>query len=175
MDDFNIKFSSYLEQFEGSSAWPYVMLFIIFYGAHFASVLPKTWLTYLNNVYVRILVISIILWLNHIDPVLSLVLALIFVSVINLANNKGILESFTWEGPQTSIYPGCVNMTISDILESFGNDKDKLSQAIVMSKIPADVELTDYYAPIIATYLLYAGFNLKSPCTPPSGDEQSMW
>ena len=171
----NSNIEKYLQLMQASNVWPYISLFIILYATHLGPTLPKKWLQFVNNAYFRIVAIALMMWTATSDPALSLVMAVLFVALVNRANNKNILENFTWEGPQTGIYPGCLNMTVNDLLESFGNDEVKLAQAIAMSKIPANIDLSDYYAPIIATYLMYSGFNLKSPCTPPSGDSQQMW
>ena len=62
-------------------------------------------------------------------------------------------------------------MTAQDLLDSFDNDKEQLLNAMVVSRIPQDVRVNDYYAPMIATYLLNYGFALKSPCVWPKQEE----
>lgn len=171
---FGSNVDNYLQQFTSTPVWPYIHLFILLYAAHIAPILPSRWLSILNNVYVRLILLALIVWTSTSNPALALAVSLIVVSAINLANHKGILESFSWEGPLTSIYPGCLNLTVADLVESFGGKQTDLIRAMKMSKIPDDVELTEYYAPIIGTYLIYSGYNIKQPCAFRS-DNAEMW
>lgn len=137
-------------------------------------VLPDSTKKLFTNVYVRLAVCFLIVWTGNRDPVVAIAVAVAFVAVMNVVNKKGPFETF--EGPQTAIYPGCMNITVYDLLESFKNDKDALLMAMMQARVPGDVKVNDEYAPLIATYLLSHGFILKSPCTPPGvGQNVGSW
>lgn len=93
--------------------------------------------------------------------------------------------------PKTAIYPGCLNITIADLEKAFEGDQQKLTAAttlafkelLSMAKdksakekfmqiayatgLPYNIKLNDENAPYIATILLYRGFDLGTPCSPP--------
>jgi len=111
-----------------------------------------------------------IIWIANKDPGIAVLAAVVFVVTLNLSTGRGVFENF--EGPTTAIYPGCMNIKVYDLLESFKNDKTALMNAMLVARVPGDIKVTDYYAPLIATYLLNKGFALKSPCTPPGVEQR---
>ena len=139
------------------------------YGSLAKPLLPEVTSQLFSNVYVRLAVCFLIVWTGNHDPAVAIAVAVAFIAVINVANKNGPFEMF--EGPQTAIYPGCTNITVYDLLESFKNDTDALRTAMLQSRVPGDVKLTDEYAPLIGTYLLSRGFVLKTPCSPPTVDQ----
>lgn len=151
-----------------------LLLFLMLYGGLAAPSLPPTWKRSFDSIYFRVIMLALIIWITNRDPAIGIAAAIVFIVVLNVAGGKGVFERFeNFEGPTTAIYPGCLNMTVYDLLESFKNDKAALFNAMLVARVPGDVKLTDYYSPLIATYLLNKGFTLKSPCTPP-GVEQRM-
>ena len=172
MDNFNSSVNSVLDTFfrqDSLGRW-LLVLCIVLYGHLAAPFYPPKFMYLIDNIYFRVFIISLIAWTASNDPTLSLAITLVlfaFMSQINKYNNEhATLEKF--EGPNTAIYPGCMNITVQDLLDSFSGNKDALLTAMLNSRIPLDVKLSDYYAPIIATYLLNYGFVLKSPCSPPT-------
>lgn len=176
MEDFNQQINNFLDPILNTPlARVALSLLIILYGALAAPILPDQIKSYMDNAIVRLLFFALIIWTGNHDPVLAIMTALGFIVTINVASSKKPFD-FTWEkfeGPATAIYPGCMNITVFDLLESFKNDKEALMNAMMVSKVPADIKITDYYAPLIATYLLNKGFTLKAPCTPPGVDQQT--
>lgn len=149
-------------------------LALVLYGNLARPVLPDATAKLFGNVYVRLIVCFLIVWTGNRDPLVSLAVAVSFIAIINVINDKQPFETF--EGPQTAIMPGCMNITVYDLLESFKNDKDALFTAMQQARVPGDIKLNDEYAPLIATYLLSRGFILKSPCTPPGvGQSTGSW
>lgn len=148
-------------------------LILVVYGGLVAPKLPNQIFSYIDNVFFKIVFLSLIVWTGTHNPVISIAIATAFIAVLNVANDKKPFENFEagLEGPDTAIYPGCANFTVADLIESFDNDQDALLQAMLTARVPGDVKITDYYAPLIATYLLYYGHKLKSPCSPPPEDE----
>ena len=145
-------------------------LALVLYGGLAKPLLPASTNWLFGNFYFRLAVCFLIVWTGNKDPVVAIAVSVAFLAVLNVANNKGPFEAF--EGPSTAIYPGCMNLTLYDLLESFQNDKDALMSAMLNARIPADVKINDYYAPLIGTYLMNRGFVLKSPCTPPGTDQR---
>lgn len=149
-------------------------LFLFVYAAMIIPALPKdaTWI--FDNIYFRVAFLFLITWVANKDPALSLSLAITFIAILNFVNNKGLFERF--EGPSTAIYPGCMKLTVNDLLESFKNEKEDLLNAMKASRVPENILITDYYAPLIGTYLINRGFVLKSPCNPPGVDQKTgIW
>jgi hypothetical protein len=122
-----------------------------------------------SNPIVRVVSMFLLVWLGNKDPAMALVVAMAFISSLTILSSPTLSEKF--EGPLNSIYPGCLNIKVTDLLESFNNDKDALIYAMLFSRVPGDIKLNDYYAPLIGTYLLSKGYLLKSPCTPPTVDD----
>lgn len=95
-------------------------------------------------------------------------------SLIYYVKKNRILEQF--QGPKTMIYPGCMNITVFDLLESFGNDKAGLLSAMNNVRVPSDLELSDDTAPLIGTYLMSFGYKIKAPCEPAGANQKiSSW
>lgn len=147
-----------------------LLIFLMLYGGLAAPSLPKTWKAKFDNIYFRVIMLALIVWITNKDPAVGIVSAIVFIVILNLASGKEVFENF--EGPVTAIYPGCMNMTVYDLLESFKNDKNALYNAMMVARVPGDIKVTDYYAPLIATYLLNKGFTLKAPCSPPGVDQR---
>jgi len=169
MDDlaynFNTTVNNILDPLNDPTIRPILMLFLAVYGGLAAPSLPASWKNNFDNIVFRIVMLALIVWIANKDPGVGVAVAVIFIVVLNLASGKGTFERF--EGPQTAILPGCMNIKVYDLLESFNNDKGALLQAMLASRVPGNVKVTDDAAPLIATYLVNKGFTLKSPCSPP--------
>jgi hypothetical protein len=85
--------------------------------------------------------------------------------VFYLISNKN--ELFELINPDTDTYPGCTNTTVNDLLKVFDNDINKLKKIMYESGVPLDLELNDYNAPLIATYLINFGHQISEQCTQP--------
>lgn len=149
---------------------PVLILLLVLYGGLAKPLMPnKFWI--IDNIYFRAVGLSLIAWVATHDPFVAVAAAVFLIGVTNTLQGKSLFETF--QGPATAIYPGCMNITVFDLLESFNNDKEALLNAMVVSRVPGDIKVTDYYSPLIATYLLNHGFNLKSPCKPPGATQNS--
>ncbi|KAJ3213253.1 hypothetical protein HK099_007500 [Clydaea vesicula] len=116
--------------------------------------IPKKHLVVLDNFWFRLFFLSLIAWSATHDPVLGVALSVAFIFGLEGMLKAGENVENYEEGPQSMSYPGCFNITISDILESFENNQANLLNAMLFAKVPRNVELTDGYAPLIATFLL---------------------
>lgn len=164
---FNNQANQILEPLNDPTIRTFLMIFLATCGGLAAPSIAKAKYAWIfDKTIFRVAFLTMLLWIGNHDPGVSLGVAMVFLAVMTSLSGKSLsFEMF--EGPATAIYPGCMNMTVFDLLESFKNDKEALMNAMLVSRVPGDVKVTDYYAPLIATYLLSRGFTLKSPCTPP--------
>ncbi len=78
-----------------------------------------------------------------------------------------VRENFELIHPTTDTYPGCSSTTVDDLLKVFDNDINKLKKIMYESGVPLDLELNNYNAPLIATYLINFGHQITEQCSPP--------
>ncbi len=94
--------------------------------------------------------------------------------------------------PKSVLYPGCQNVTLADLQKAFDGDNIKLHTTVqfaygeLLSKannknaketlmkmayavgLPYNIDMSkEENAPLIATMLMYAGFNIGTTCIPP--------
>lgn len=188
---------------------PYVLatlkVGIIVYASIFAPRLPEKVVDILQTTPVKIAFVAAIAFTALRDVQMSLLLACAFVLSINVLSGRSILESYAnidsaFEGKKSSqgliepiffVYPGCVNMTMKDLVAFFDNDEHKLQKTVhyvfqVYSEklektdsetailtyaryagLPHNIALNDKNAPLIATMLLQYGYKLSETCLPP--------
>ena len=142
-------------------------ILLVLFGLYAPLCLPQpcdNTKTYLQHPIAQSVALALTVYTLTQNTLVSAGVAGAFFGVSYLARGRK-LETF--QGPKTMIYPGCMNITVFDLLDSFGNDKDALLLAMLKTKIPADVKLTDDFSPLIATYLMSFGYKIKSPCQPP--------
>ena len=198
---------------------PYLMtiskVLLIIYASQIAPRAPSYITDLFKNTFVKIALIALIIYLSQHDFQFSLIFAIILVLGVNLASNRSMMESyinlteqpdlasyskeFVAYGnaklldPKNEIYPGCLNVKFSDLLQLFDNDhyklqtsvqnafyqllndksftdiesKDRLLKTAYMAGLPYNLELNDENAPWIATLLINYGFIISETCQPP--------
>lgn len=129
---------------------PYIMavvkLTLVLYAVKIAPALPQAVETAFNNVFVKIFLIMLIIYLSERDFQFAIILAIIYVMGMNLASGRGFFESFANYSaeytpqttakliePKTAIYPGCLNMTMADLEKAFDGDQQKLIAATTLA------------------------------------------
>ena len=195
---------------------PFIMafakIFLIVYSVQFAPKLSPQIQSFFDNVFVKIAGIALIVWLMNKDYQLAILVAIAFVLSINLINGRGVLENYTNEyadynqtpvnsgmtllEPHLDISPGCMNVTMSDLLSKFSNSQlalqntvsgsykrlnqmltgDALSNLTIVARsigLPYDIQFTDENAPLIASMLLLDGYQISASCQNPHGDSQN--
>lgn len=75
---------------------------------------------------------------------------------------KIAFENFEIISPTTDSMPQCVDVKVEDLVKLFDGDSEKLKKAMYAIGIPANVDLTDRNAPLIATYLVNSGYESVS-------------
>jgi hypothetical protein len=119
---------------------------IALYAAQLAPKLPSSVSTLLNNTFIKILAIALIVYLSEKDLQLALMLAVLYVISTNVLSGRGFLESyanfsndykpsgdFKLLEPKTAIHPGCHNVTLADLEQAFDGDNIKLHTAVQYS------------------------------------------
>ena len=149
----------------------YFAMFLVFYAPHMAPALPTELNWIFESVIARIIIMTAVAWKMTGNPIMSILIAIIFIVSINLLNHKSPFEKF--DGPETMIYPGCQNVTKQILIDALGSE-DKVQEAMRLSHVPLSVKLNDYYAPLIATYLL-GRYNIQTPCSPPDDTYTGKW
>jgi len=76
-------------------------------------------------------------------------------------------DHFKIISPGPDVYPGCVDIKVSDLLALFDGDEAKLKTTLETIGVPYDKYLTDENAPLIATYLVNFGHNVTQECAVP--------
>lgn len=195
---------------------PYIMTIlkvaIIVYGVKLAPRLPVSIESLFQTTWFKIAGIALIIWLSSKDFQLALLVSMVFVLGINFISGRSVLESFadftpnytpdnptTLIQPKTRIFPGCMNITLQDLLNTFSGDSEKLQQTVrysyqeLITKIdetdpdakdrllaisrvvglPYSVDLSDENAPLIATMLLMFGFKINGDCQNPHENSQN--
>lgn len=129
---------------------PYIMtvlkLSLTLYASQIAPRAPDALQKFFSNVYAKIFLIFIIVYLSEKDFQLAILIAVIFVLSMNALSGRGLFESFadytgkyipeggfTLIEPKTMIYPGCHNITMDDLYKIFEGDKSKMQSAVQYS------------------------------------------
>ena len=162
-NDLNKQLSATAKSYATPTVLALLQVLLISYAGLFAPALPKEVSNWTAHPASKVVILALILWTANKDPGVSLAIAMSFLTILHLVGAKDqslvIVEGF--EGPKTAIIPGCLNFTLYDLLESFGDDTDKLYQAMVIAKVPGNVQLSDDNAGLIATFLINAGYTLR--------------
>ena len=183
-----------------------VKIGIVLYASVMAPSLPDSALAFLQSTPVKILFVALIAYTSLKDVQLSILIGCAFVLSINVISGRDILESYAnitdaysknkspqkLIEPSFYIYPGCMDMTLAQLLEFFENDSHKLQKTShyvfrhlqeKVDKTPVEAELlyfaraaglghniklSDKTAPLIATMLLNYGYQLSDTCQPPN-------
>jgi hypothetical protein len=144
-------------------------LFIIAYAGKVRLPLPQAIASLFDSAPFRILVLSLIGYTANRNAGLSVFVAIAFVASVNMFSGRSAFETFSDAYAVTSVPPGCLNIKVFDLIAAYNNDKDALVNAMIQARVPANVPITDDYAPIIATHLLVnMGKQITSMCAPPS-------
>jgi hypothetical protein len=123
---------------------PYIMAFVklslVIYAVKIAPRLPQVVEKLLENTFVKIILLAIMVYLSEKDFQLALIIGIVYVLGMNFASGRSFLESFSDYSseykaeagqkliePKTAIYPGCLNMTMADLEKAFEGDFEKLT------------------------------------------------
>ena len=178
-----------------------VKISFILYSSKLAPASPSQWDWFFQHSIVRIGILALMLFLSKLDLQMAIIIAVVYVVGMNTISGRKILESFAnfdkqiennpkvkLLEPKTVIHPGCLDVTMNDLLPLFDNDKlklqdnlaysfkvllehtqnevakDKLMRIAYAAGLPYNIEFTDEHAPYIATILIYAGFVVNPKC-----------
>lgn len=153
--------SKIFEPFESSLdkvlAEPYLMAFLKIFLILYASTIAPRHSgqpdSIFDNVFVKMILIALALYLAERDLQLSIIIALILVLHSSFVCGRGLPETFAplqgdlglpehWKPeqspktliePKTHVYPGCLDITKQDLLDLFSGDEISLQQHIFHS------------------------------------------
>lgn len=160
---FNKQMNSALSFLDNSAVSNTLRLLFFLYAGMVAPSLPPQASALFGNPLFRLAVLFLIVWIHSKDPTLSLLIAIGLVISFNALSGRNLLEFFRIE-QNTNVYPGCLGLTMADILSVFDNDQNALNQALFNSGLPRNIPLNDEFAPLIATTLINHGFDLGEIC-----------
>ena len=118
--------------------------------------LPPQMKNLLKHPLVSIVILGAILKYGNASPMMSTLLALVFLAV-----STTLFENFDWENP--NIYPPCLDVTYADILASYGGNKQLMLQELI-NHVPTSLSS----APESATFLINKGHPINEHCQLPS-------
>jgi len=197
-----------------------IKIILVLYASQLAPKLPTVVQNTFQNTFVKIIALILIAYLAEVDFQLAIVLAVVFVLSSNVLSGRSIFESYknieyqVYQNDMTKYtgllgnpsvigsvkvnesltdnYPGCNNVTMTDLLSLFDNDKLKLQTTVqyavgellrsypansdAQSKLtkmaraiglPYNLELNDTNAPFLASLLLNHGFKVSEKCQAP--------
>jgi hypothetical protein len=145
-----------------------VTLLVVLYAAQVRPQLLPQVEALLSKGWFRLVVLYLIVWTASRNPSLSLVLSFGLLAAFNTMNGKPIFEMFTGDYAKTAVYPGCLTVSLADILESFGNDKGKMVSALIRANVPPNIQINDSNSPLLATFLVNAHeMKITDSCGPP--------
>ena len=131
---------------------------LVLYASTFAPKLPSFAQATFSNTFVKILAIALMAYLADVDFQLAIILAVIYVLVINVSSGRNLFESYTninapffsdqtkyttllgtpakignatLLNSQSDNYSGCDDIKMNDLLDVFDNDHIKLQTTIM--------------------------------------------
>ena len=69
-----------------------IILFLALYAAHIAPTVPDVVAKMFDNMYFKLFIMILILWIAQVSPSLSILIAVAFMMISNYANNKALFE-----------------------------------------------------------------------------------
>ena len=158
--------NSNLSVIDNETSLAVIRLVLVLYASLAAPKLPYSVLKLLDNSLFRMAVLFMVVWTANKDPTTSLLIAVSLVVTMNTLAGRKPFETFLIEN-NTNVIPGCMGLTLTDLRSSFGGDQMALEQALHNSGTPKNIEVNDYNAPLLASYLVNYGYNINTPCSSP--------
>jgi hypothetical protein len=148
----------------------FLILLNIIYGAEY---IPPAIKNFIVSPLVRTVIIFALayrIYANVTQAAVATAVVVILIMVLEKFRKEiyVLAEKFKIISPGPDVYPGCVDITVKDLLLLFDGDEMKLRGAMEKFGIPYDLDLNDTNAPIIATYFINFGHRITDTCTAPS-------
>lgn len=160
MDKLNKTLNSALEPLKKEPVKSALFVFFILYGSLAGPQLPSLVKGLFDNFVFRLLFLSLMLWSGNSNPSLSILMAVVFTLSANWLSDQK--EEFTVLHPRHRVLNGCEKVKLSDLVDSFDGDQEKLEKTAKNAGLPHNIEFNDFNAPEIATYLINYGHFLSS-------------
>lgn len=138
---------------------PPIKLGLAVYGGAFAPPLPAKVKQIITSPIPQFILMFLVLYIafgirNLKHALAGTIIIIVGVKVLNYYFGN---EGFDWENP--NIFPGCLNITWQDILQSYGGDKEALRRALFNT-----VNTNYTSAPEAATQLINKGHFINDTC-----------
>src|SRR4029078_5788566 len=148
----------------------FLLLFNIIYSA--GSIPPNIKALIVHPITRIILVFSLTyrMYGNFLHAAIATAVVIGFVTFLEKYRREiyYMAEEFKIISPVPDVYPGCVDITVKDLLLLFDGDEPKLKAAMEKFGVPYDLDLNDTNAPIIATYFINFGHKITETCNQPA-------
>lgn len=150
-----------------------IMIFLFTYGWLAMPRLPPFLMNLFEFALFRVFVVFLMAYLATNKAGLSLVVAVSFMVVVNLLAGFGVTETFL---PQqnTNTKASCLGVKMADISAMFNDDLQLMKETLYNAKLPNSIEFNDTNAPLIATYLINAGYEVSDVCKAPCGHVKGL-
>lgn len=131
----NKKANEFLGFLDNTSIKSVLYIFFILYGSLIAPKLPSSVITIFNNVFFRIVILSLILYTSNKNIGLSILISVLFVGSIMFMNSMKILEKFGGIDESQNY----VNQQFTDKLPNNDKPYSPIDQYKVGCKVTKDV------------------------------------
>src|SRR5689334_5146657 len=91
----NEPINSILEPLLDPNIKPFLTIFLIMYGGLAKPNLPPVIQGLANNMWFKVLWLSLLVWIANRDPGVAIAATVAFIGMLNVANNRGIFEMFS--------------------------------------------------------------------------------
>ena|SRR6478672_2254556 len=125
------------------------------------SNVPEVVKPFLYNKIVKYASLFLVVLLITKDIKKAVLITLIAVVVMHLFFNEN------FDDITTDVYPGCVNVTVADLLALFDGNEAELRKSMYQLSIPLNLTLNDANAPKIASYFVNHGKKITESCQQP--------
>ena len=123
---------------------------------------------FFQSPFIVFMVITLYLYNRNKNVLVSMATAFfwtVFIGILTMVEPlEKVRETFELIYPGSDMHASCADIKLADLMGAFDGDEVELKTAMDKSSVPYNLSLSDADAPIIATYLLNAGINVKETC-----------
>lgn len=160
MSTFNQQVNNGLSFLNGTISHNAINLLAVLYGSMAAPQLPYQLAQLFEYAIFRFLVLFTIVWNNSRNPMLAVRVSVGILVVFYLFS---YYEPFRID-QNTNVHPGCLGLTMDNVLEVFNGDTEAMHLALYNTGLPRNIPLNDEFAPLIASHLISKGYDLGESC-----------
>ncbi len=129
--------------------------------------LPSQAMSLALNPVVKFICIALAFYYPTKNIIHSILLAVLLSIAYTVIIKVSAVDNFEIISATPDVYPGCVNVTLTDLLTAFNGDENELRTQMHNIGVPHNLELTENNAKLIATYFANIGLYITEDCQPP--------